>query len=197
MNTSATPAVAFTAAIHNPLNESVSASFLFNLPLGMEPNTQRVESQMASPIIPISPSSSLGQHLATSHLDCFNFCSNLNSCLSWSYDPINQACSIFEDVRLNGHRDGSYSGIKVAKFAICCAYHKHKNSLCFNFHGNLYKLYIEAPCLNVNIKCFVDDIPKYDISVLPSLIPRLVCSLGMRLCTPQQLIHSINDWTFQ
>ena len=125
MNTSATPAVAFTATIRNPLNERVNASLLFNLPLGIEPNTQRMESQMASPIIPSNLSFSLGQYLATSHLDCFSFCSNLSSCLSWSYNSTNQACSIFEDVRLNGHKDGSYSGIKVAKFTICCAYHKH------------------------------------------------------------------------
>ncbi len=121
MNTSATPAVAFTAVVHNPLNENVNASLLFNLPLGVEPNTQRVESQMASPIIQSNPSSSLGQHQASSHLDCFSDCKNLNSCLSWSYDPTNQMCSTFEDVRLNGHKDGSYSGIKVAKFTTCAA----------------------------------------------------------------------------
>ena len=125
MNTSATPAVAFTAVVHNPLNKNVNASLLFNLPLGMEPNTQRVESQMASPIIQSSPSSSLGQHQASSHLDCFSDCKTLNSCLSWSYDPTNQMCAIFEDVRLNGHKDGSYSGIKVAKYTTCTAYHLH------------------------------------------------------------------------
>ena len=40
MNTSATPAIAFTAVIHNPLSTNASASFLFNLPLGIEPDTQ-------------------------------------------------------------------------------------------------------------------------------------------------------------
>ena len=135
MNTSATPAVAFTAVINNPLNESVNASLLFNLPLGVEPNTQRVESQMASPIIPSSPSSSLGQHLATSHLDCFNLCSGLNSCLSWSYDPTNQTCSIYKDVRLNGHKDNSYSGIKVAQFTFYYTHFIHNKLFYLSSHS--------------------------------------------------------------
>lgn len=34
MNVSATPAVAFTAVLYNPLNKEVSASFMMNLPIG-------------------------------------------------------------------------------------------------------------------------------------------------------------------
>ena len=113
MNTSATPAVAFTTVIHNPLSKSVNASFLFNLPLGMEPNTQRVQSQMTPPSTMSIPYSLLGQLQATSPLDCFHQCNNMSSCMSWSYDATNQSCSPFNDVRLNGFKNGSYSGVKV------------------------------------------------------------------------------------
>ena len=113
MNTSATPAVAFTAVIHNPLSKSVNASFLFNLPLGMEPNTQRVEPQMTPPSTKSTSNSFLGQHQATSQLDCFDHCNNLSSCMSWSYDATNQTCSSFNDVRMNGFKNGSYSGVEV------------------------------------------------------------------------------------
>ena len=47
MNTSATPAVAFTAILENPLNETLTASFMFNFPHGIEPHTQRAFPQMS------------------------------------------------------------------------------------------------------------------------------------------------------
>ena len=34
MNASATPAVAFTAVLHNPLEDEVTSSFMINLPIG-------------------------------------------------------------------------------------------------------------------------------------------------------------------
>ena len=113
MNTSAIPAVAFTAVIHNPLSTSANASFLFNLPLGIEPNTQRVKPQMTPSPTESTPSSFLGQRQAASQLDCFDDCNKVDSCMSWSYDATNQTCSTFDDVRMNGYKNGSYSGIKV------------------------------------------------------------------------------------
>ena len=113
MNISALPAIAFTAVIHNPLSTSVNASFLFSLPLGIEPNTQRVKPQMTPSLTKSTPSSILGQHQASSELDCFDHCNKLDFCMSWSYDGTNQTCSFFDDVRMNGHKSDSYSGIKV------------------------------------------------------------------------------------
>ena len=113
MNTSATPAIAFTAVIHNPLSMSVNASFLFNLPLGIEPDTQRVEQQMTPTLTKSIPGSILEQHQVTSEMDCFDNCSKSDSCMSWSYDGTNKSCSLFDDVRMNGHKSGSYSGVKV------------------------------------------------------------------------------------
>ena len=118
MNTSATPAVAFTAVIHNPLSTSADASFLFNLPLGIEPNTQRVEPQMTPPLTESTPSSFLGQHQLSSKLDCFDYCNMWDSCLSWSYNATNQTCFLFDDVQMNGHESGSYSGVKVLFFFV-------------------------------------------------------------------------------
>ena len=117
MNTSATPAVAFTAVIHNPLSKSVNASFLFNLPLGMEPNTQRVQPQMTPPSTRSTLNSFLGQCQVTSQLDCFHQCNNMNFCMSWSYDATNQMCLLFNDVQLNGFKNGSHSGVKVIMYA--------------------------------------------------------------------------------
>ena len=113
MNTSATPAIAFTAVIHNPLSTSVNASFLFNLPLGIEPDTQRVKPQMTPPLTKSTPGSILGQHQTPSEMDCFDHCNKLDSCMSWSFDGTNQSCSLFDDVQMNGYKSGSYSGIKV------------------------------------------------------------------------------------
>ena len=113
MNTSATPAIAFTAVIHNPLSTSANASFLFNLPLGIEPDTQRVEQQMKPPQTKSTPGNVLGQHQVSSEMDCFDSCSKSDSCISWSYNGTNQSCSLFDDVLMNGHKSGSYSGVKV------------------------------------------------------------------------------------
>ena len=119
MNTSATPAIAFTAVIHNPLSTSANASFLFNLPLGIEPDTQRVKPQMTPPLTKSTPGSILGQHQVPSEMDCFDYCNKNDSCMSWSYNGTNQSCSLFDDVRMNGHKSGFYSGVKVLLHCTC------------------------------------------------------------------------------
>ena len=115
MNTSATPAVAFTAVIHNSLSETVSTSILFNLPLGMEAHTQRFAEQM-SPSLTYYQNPSVNQFTAPTALECFEFCSGNVSCLSWTYDISNHTCFMFDDVRMNGHHDGFTAGIKVLYF---------------------------------------------------------------------------------
>ena len=111
MNTSATPAVAFTAVIHNSLSETVSTSILFNLPLGMEAHAQRFVEQM-SPSITYYQNPSVKQFTAPTAFECFEFCSDV-PCLSWSYDISNHTCFMFDDVRMNGYHDGFTAGIKV------------------------------------------------------------------------------------
>ena len=118
MNQSATPAVAFTALIKNHLSENVTTSFMFNLPLGIEPHTQRMAQQMAPKASASYHSDSWsvkGQAIA-SPLDCFMNCSSNSSCKSWSYNNASQTCNMFSDVRLNGHDDKSCAGIKVSSF---------------------------------------------------------------------------------
>ncbi len=114
MNRSATPAVAFTAVMTNPLKETVMASFMFNLPLGIEPRTQRFAHQMAPDS---SDSSSFkrssGGLPSSSPLKCFETCSLEASCMSWSYDTQTAICYVFPEVRLNGHDDNSFAGVKV------------------------------------------------------------------------------------
>ena len=139
MNVSAIPAIAFTAVIHNPLSTSVNASFLFSLPLGIEPNTQRVKPQMTPPLTKSTPSSILGQHQASSELDCFDHCNKIDFCMSWSYDDTNQTCSLFDDVRMNGHKNGSYSGVKVL-LVVPTLYHNYSQSSDFyGIHGMCLK----------------------------------------------------------
>ena len=60
-----------------------------------------------------TPGNILGQHQVPSEMDCFDNCSKSDSCLSWSYDGTNKSCSLFDDIRMNGHKSGSYSGVKV------------------------------------------------------------------------------------
>lgn len=118
MNQSATPAIAFTAVIKNPLSESVTTSFMFNLPLGIEPHTQRMVPQMPPPTTSADYHSTddpltEGQIVDTP-LECFTSCNSNASCKSWSYDTAAKMCHVFEDVRLNGHDDNSFAGVKVS-----------------------------------------------------------------------------------
>lgn len=116
MNQSATPAVAFTALIKNHHNENVTTSFMFNLPLGIEPHTQRSARQMSQ-----KPSASYysdnllpkGQASSTP-FECFTSCSSNSSCESWSYNNVSKICNLFDEVRLNGHDDNSFAGVKVS-----------------------------------------------------------------------------------
>ena len=116
MNTSATPSVAFTAVLGNPLNETITASFMFNFPHGIEPHTQRVTYQPS----PDEDTPYQGRHgaplqtvVATDTMSCFDFCNSVGACSSWSYDEVANVCIIYDDVRLNGYQAGHSSGVKV------------------------------------------------------------------------------------
>ena len=110
MNSSATPAVAFTAVMENPLDEEVTASFMFNLPLGIEPHTQRVAQQMTDDNATFGTVMTIA---VSSVLECFGVCNTVSSCSSWSYDIEKEICQLFYDVRLNGHNDSCNAGVKV------------------------------------------------------------------------------------
>ena len=116
MNTSATPAVAFTAILENPLNETLTASFMFNFPHGIEPHTQRLRSQMSpneSQLYQDCSGKPLESIVATDPTACFEFCNDISACSSWTYDKAGNLCIIFGDVRMNGYQDGYSSGVKV------------------------------------------------------------------------------------
>ncbi len=123
MNMSATPAVAFTTVLHNPLNTEVNASFMFNLPIGMEPNTRRVAKQM-SKFVPIRPGVQkedtlfLKKSSVIDKKDCFRSCNKDDFCMSWSYDMSENVCIMYSDVRLNGHSEGSFAGVRVCNESI-------------------------------------------------------------------------------
>jgi hypothetical protein len=116
MNQSATPAVAFTAVIKNHLNENVTASFMFNLPLGLEPHTQRMARQMSQNVSTSSNPDYLSAKAQTSSipLECFMECNSNDSCKSWSFDDVSKTCYVFDEVYLNGHHDNSFAGVKVS-----------------------------------------------------------------------------------
>ena len=47
-------------------------------------------------------------------MQCFNNCSANEDCQSWTLDAESKKCYQYDDhVRLNGHQDGFYSGVKV------------------------------------------------------------------------------------
>ena len=123
MNQSATPAIAFTAVIKNNLNMNVTTSFMFNLPLGIEPHTQRMAQKMPQPGNQQNNQSPVS--LTTSNpLDCFKNCSMNTSCNSWSFNNVSKICSMFADVRLNGHEDNSFAGVKVYYVMSICTFQK-------------------------------------------------------------------------
>ena len=124
MNRSATPAVAFTAVIKNPLSTNVTTSFMFNLPLGIEPRTQRSATQMPQNVSAGYPSNEWSAEGLSSltQVDCFTACSSNSSCMSWSYNSVSKMCNMFSDVRLNGHDDNSFAGVKVGAVVVCSTY---------------------------------------------------------------------------
>lgn len=165
MNTSATPAVAFTTVLHNPLDAVVTTSFMLNLPIGIEPHTQRFQPQM-SKFVPLRPdeTESEGSHNAfnfnkrgdsrdgiknqilselsvNGEKDCFRSCGEEALCRSWSYDTVTRVCTMFSDVRMNGHLEGSFAGVKVHT----CNHFKHCTVL-------LLKIWHEVICVSSKIK---------------------------------------------
>ena len=114
MNRSATPAVAITAVVKNHLSVNVTASFMFNLPLGIEPHTQRLAQQMNQNTYS-DVQSAQGQASPTP-MDCFMSCSSNSFCKSWSYDNVSKTCYMFDEIRLNGHMDNSFAGVKVISY---------------------------------------------------------------------------------
>lgn len=114
MTLSATPAIAFTALIKNPHIETVTTSFMFNLPLGIEPHTQRMAQQMPQNVSASAREDRSTWSQATSTpLECFSSCSSNTSCKSWSYSNASKICSMFDKVSMNGHEDNSFAGVKV------------------------------------------------------------------------------------
>ena len=117
MNTSATPAVAFTAVLENPLNENVTASFMFNFPHGIEPHTQRSFEQMPPNKEGQETTPPVGKVLegVVDPVTCFEACNADPVCSCWNYATSNQACIIYPYVLLNGYMEGVYAGVKVRR----------------------------------------------------------------------------------
>ena len=56
----------------------------------------------------------IGQDENEMVMKCFNSCSENEDCQSWTLDVKKKKCYQYDDhVRLNGHQDGFYSGVKV------------------------------------------------------------------------------------
>ena len=71
-------------------------------------------------------------------MQCFNNCSENEDCQSWTLDVESKKCYQYDDhVRLNGHQDGFYSGVKVYH-----SLHSRVNVLHFRKNCCLYKLLI-------------------------------------------------------
>ncbi|XP_068694647.1 uncharacterized protein [Montipora foliosa] len=96
---STTPAVAFSLRIKNPTENTVQVSFLLNLPLGIQPDTQRLG----------KPYASFKDLNAT---QCANLCVHGLECMSWQVVTENQTCLLFNDVPLHAWKPGITSGQK-------------------------------------------------------------------------------------
>ena len=114
MNTSATPAVAFTAVLVNPLNENITASFMFNFPHGIEPHTQRPYHQL-TPKEEEETTHPVGKVLkgVVDPVTCFEACNGDPVCSCWTFNTADQSCVIYPYVLLNGYQEGCYAGVKV------------------------------------------------------------------------------------
>ena len=96
---STTPAVAFSLRIKNPTKNTVQVSFLLNLPLGIQPDTQRLGKPYAS-------------FKDLNSTQCANLCVHRLECMSWQVVTENQTCLLFNDVPLHAWKPGITSGQK-------------------------------------------------------------------------------------
>ncbi|KAK6191696.1 hypothetical protein SNE40_003314 [Patella caerulea] len=97
LNSSAFPAISFIFTATNPsLTDIVEASFMFNLPFGIQSGDQ---------------GRSVIKEAATD-LECFTMCNQLPTCLTWVYDESNSTCTILTSINLNGFNVSKSSGLK-------------------------------------------------------------------------------------
>lgn len=103
---SAAPGVVFSLALDNPTDAQIDAEFLFNLPLNIEQDTQRlgsVEDIVASSILS-----------TTDPVSCLAQCNEHDDCAAWNLQVEDFNCTLFSKVALNNHADGYFSGVKAA-----------------------------------------------------------------------------------
>ncbi|XP_064405275.1 uncharacterized protein LOC135350425 [Halichondria panicea] len=145
MNISATPAVAFTAVFRNTLTEDVNASFMLNLPIGLEHRTQRVADQFSPNLN--SYDSSYASPPAEVHqltvqpdkdmsIECFMMCGD--GCKSWTYNKSSSECLVYKDApRMNGHNDNCSSGVKTHWTVNSGCLTVNRDTPGYNTHGNM------------------------------------------------------------
>ncbi|KAK6180933.1 hypothetical protein SNE40_008897 [Patella caerulea] len=111
MNSSATPAISFIFSATNPSKtDTIEASFMFNLPFGLEKNTDRS--------FTFKPESLKDENFdellmaATSDLDCLNLCNTWDPCSTWTFNSDDTSCLLSSTVNLNGYNTFKSSGIK-------------------------------------------------------------------------------------
>ena len=98
---SATPAIAFSLQVRNPSKQTAHVSFMFNLPLGMQPDTARVGEHKASfKMHGIHPS------------ECAKACAADPNCMSWQVEIETKSCYLINSVPLHVWRPGYFSGQK-------------------------------------------------------------------------------------
>lgn len=81
---SSTPAVAFTLRIKNPSSYGAQVSFMLNLPLGIQPDTQRLGKPYAN-------------FKGLNFTRCARKCNRARECMSWQVVTTNQTCLLFRD----------------------------------------------------------------------------------------------------
>lgn len=82
---SSTPAVAFTLRVKNPSSNAAQVSFMLNLPLGIQPDTQRLGKPYAN-------------FKGLNFTQCARICNLERECMSWQVITTNQTCHLFRDV---------------------------------------------------------------------------------------------------
>lgn len=96
---SSTPAVAFTLRIKNPSSDAAQVSFMLNLPLGIQSDTQRLGKPFAN-------------FKGLNFTQCARICNFERECMSWQVITTNQTCSLFRDAPPHSWHPSITSGQK-------------------------------------------------------------------------------------
>ncbi|PFX33506.1 hypothetical protein AWC38_SpisGene1570 [Stylophora pistillata] len=92
------PGVVLTLNVKNPTDKEVDVSFLFNIPLGEQPDTSRRGDNIGTRVDVVSSA------------QCAAMCNEDEHCMAWSYEE--DRCSLKDAMPLHAYQEGVTSGVK-------------------------------------------------------------------------------------